>query len=198
VLPDPMVPQSEAGAWAQAEPPDSPDGPAEDAEPGPEHPVFAGSAFADLHLPNGSTPPDGAGTPFEISFTSFAKTGISHPDVGDPAEDPGLDLETVPEPQSYVELPVSFGSYDEAPTLRVASTPTDRYTPLEPAKDLIEVLPRMLSATRGLAHAAESPFSAMPETMPPPPLRPVLPPELQSEPVKRGLVARLFGGRGLG
>lgn len=40
----------------------------------------------------------------------------------------------------------------------------------------------------------ETAFSAMPEIMPPPPLRPLLPPELEPAPARPGLMAKLFGG----
>jgi hypothetical protein len=33
----------------------------------------------------------------------------------------------------------------------------------------------------------------MPEIMPPPPLRPILPPELQNEPPKQGFLSRMLG-----
>jgi hypothetical protein len=48
-----------------------------------------------------------------------------------------------------------------------------------------------LPNTRTMANAAEKPFAAMPETMPPPPLRPVLPPELHPEPIKTSLISRI-------
>ncbi len=99
--------------------------------------------------------------------------------------------EDVPEQQPYVELP-QFG--DPPPQQQApAQTTNNRYVPLPPSSELIEVLPRMLPDTRGLANIVDGPFSAMPETMPPPPLRPVLPPELQPDGEPKGLVARLFG-----
>jgi hypothetical protein len=62
-----------------------------------------------------------------------------------------------------------------------------------PGEDLIEVLPRMLPVFRDFSSAVDRPFDAMPELMPPPPLRPILPPELQGEPAKQGVLAKLFG-----
>jgi hypothetical protein len=62
-----------------------------------------------------------------------------------------------------------------------------------PGDDLIEVLPRMLPVFRDFSSAVDRPFDAMPELMPPPPLRPILPPELQGEPAKQGVLAKLFG-----
>ena len=103
------------------------------------------------------------------------------------------DEEEAPEQQPYVELP-QFDRFGEpTPAPAPVQTPTNRYVPLPPSSELIEVLPRMLPNTRGLANIVDGPFSAMPETMPPPPLRPVLPPELQPDGEPKGLVARLFG-----
>ncbi len=102
--------------------------------------------------------------------------------------------EEAPEQQPYVELP-QYTPFGEPPPLPQAPAPAanNRYVPLPPSSELIEVLPRMLPNTRGLANIVDGPFSAMPETMPPPPLRPVLPPELQPDGEPKGLVARLFG-----
>jgi Polysaccharide biosynthesis enzyme WcbI len=62
--------------------------------------------------------------------------------------------------------------------------------------DLIDVLPRLLPAFNDLSSAVDRPFGAMPEVMPPPPLRPILPPELQTEPPKPGLLSRILGRGG--
>jgi len=64
-----------------------------------------------------------------------------------------------------------------------------------PSSELIEVLPRLLPVFTDLASTAERPFSAMPEVMPPPPLRPILPPELQGEAPKQGFFGRFLGRR---
>ena len=103
---------------------------------------------------------------------------------------------TGPEPQAYVELPLSYNGHDVPAVVEAPPQAPDRYTPLPPAHDLIEVLPRMLAGTRGLPGADDGPFATMAETMPPPPLRPVLPPEIPAEPARRGLLAKLFGGGG--
>jgi hypothetical protein len=63
----------------------------------------------------------------------------------------------------------------------------------QPGSDLIDVLPQLLPAFTDLAGTTERPFAAMPEVMPPPPLRPILPPELESDGEKRGLFARILG-----
>ena len=62
--------------------------------------------------------------------------------------------------------------------------------------DLIDVLPRLLPAFNDLSSAVDRPFGAMPEVMPPPPLRPILPPELQTEPTRPGLLSRILGRGG--
>jgi hypothetical protein len=93
------------------------------------------------------------------------------------------------EPQAYVELP-RFGE----PEVVLPPAPVrDPRQPLAPSTDLIQVLPRLLPKPHGLVGVTDRPFSAMPETMPPPPLRPVLPPELPPDPPRPGLLARLFG-----
>jgi hypothetical protein len=92
------------------------------------------------------------------------------------------------EPQAYVELP-RFGEPEPPP----APAPVrDPRLPLPPSHDLIQVLPRLLPKAQGLVGVTDRPFSEMPETMPPPPLRPVLPPELPPEPARPGLFARLL------
>jgi len=93
------------------------------------------------------------------------------------------------QPQAYVELP-RVGEAEVAPPPPPVRDPR---LPLAPSTDLIQVLPRLLPKPQGLVGVIDRPFSAMPETMPPPPLRPVLPPELPPEPPKPGLLARLFG-----
>jgi hypothetical protein len=102
--------------------------------------------------------------------------------------------ELLPEPQSYVELPLTPFEPNMSMTSSVSMpmTHTDRYKPLAPADHLIPLLPRMLPNTRLMAEAAEKPFAAMPETMPPPPLRPVLPPELHPEPIKTSLISKIL------
>jgi hypothetical protein len=64
-----------------------------------------------------------------------------------------------------------------------------------PGEDLIEVLPSMLPVFRDFSSAVDRPFESMPELMPPPPLRPILPPELQGEPPRQGVLSKLFGRR---
>jgi len=117
--------------------------------------------------------------------------------ISDPLASDALPVyaEAEADQQPYVELGFSdFGSPpEESPAPRAQQR--NRYEPLPPHAELIEVLPRMLPNTRGLASAADAPFNIMPETMPPPPLRPVLPPELRPDTDERkGLVARLFSG----
>ena len=168
------------------------------AEPGA--PVFAESSFASLRFPPAPAP---AGSPElhdnddddETQASPLSVFAAPARPAAPPLEDPDA---TAPaeqqEQQAYVELPLSYFGHEEPVPLMAAEIP-DRFTPLPPAAELIEVLPRMLSSTRALAGTADSPFAAMPETMPPPPLRPVLPPELQPEHEKRGLISKLFGAK---
>jgi hypothetical protein len=67
--------------------------------------------------------------------------------------------------------------------------------PADATSNFLDVLPRMLPGFTDIAAATDSPFSVMPETMPPPPLRPILPPELHGETDRPGLIARLLGRR---
>jgi len=144
---------------------------------GPLHPS---SSFA-----VGSRGNDTAGAPL-LLFSAPAGPSMPGTEVDDDSE------AIVPEQQSYVELPMTpFGPLEPL-AVSMPMTRTNRYTPLAPAEHLIQVLPRMLPNTRGMAGSIDRPFDAMPETMPPPPLRPVLPPELHPEPNKSSLVAKLI------
>jgi hypothetical protein len=64
-----------------------------------------------------------------------------------------------------------------------------------PGSDLIDALPSLLPVFADLASNVDRPFGTMPEVMPPPPLRPILPPELQDEGPRPGLFARMLGRR---
>ncbi len=188
----------------------------------PEGPIYApvdealpdnqaASGLMPGSLPVQPTPPAAAEAPFysptglgKLAFNGTEPGAFDNPVPGalppasvfDP-EKPDFVIagaeDEVPEQQPYVELPLytSFGEPPPPPPPKPASG--NRYVPLPPSSELIEVLPRMLPDTRGLANIVDGPFSAMPETMPPPPLRPVLPPELQPDGEPKGLVARLFG-----
>ncbi len=168
--------QHEAEGAAPAAPPQAP--PPTPSQAPPRMP------WATPALPAGLSWPTAADAQVRLSG------GLAPP--ARPAAAPAPDPIDVPEQQSYVELPQTYAAYDPAPAPAAQPTP-GRYTPLAPAQDLIEVLPRMLPSTQNLAGSADGPFATMLEAMPPPPLRPVLPPEFQAEP-KRGLMARLFGG----
>jgi hypothetical protein len=146
---------------------------------------------------------EAAAEPEAAGFTQFTQFSKEEP-VAAPEERPAEIIidkigvpkpEPLPEQQAYVELPLmpAMGRPEPVAAAAVAQITPSRYTPLPPAAELIEVLPRMLPSNRGLTDVMMSPFSAMPETMPPPPLRPVLPPELQPENEKKGLLGRLLG-----
>ncbi len=64
-----------------------------------------------------------------------------------------------------------------------------------PGSDLIDALPSLLPVFADLTNNVDRPFDTMPEVMPPPPLRPILPPELQDEGPRPGLLARMLGRR---
>jgi hypothetical protein len=101
------------------------------------------------------------------------------------------DGELEPEPQPYIEL--TFGDPPDLPLQGTRPATRNRgYTPLAPAEHLIPLLPKMLPSTRGMAGAVDKAFSDMPEVMPPPPLRPVLPPELHPENVKTSIMSRII------
>jgi hypothetical protein len=118
-------------------------------------------------------------------------------DYASPADDT-----PAPPPRAYEELPrvaqagsSGYGVVPPAvkePAAASAAAPVLR-GPLQPDNELISVLPSMLSTTRGQGAGSERPYAAMTELMPPPPLRPILPPELSGEPEKRGLFGRLKG-----
>jgi hypothetical protein len=120
----------------------------------------------------------------EDGFTDFGKpTG-----AGAKARDP--EPARAPQPAS------SFGTTHDGFTDFGKPGVVDEPEELEPepgGTDLIDVLPRMLPAFSDLSGAAERPFAAMPEIMPPPPLRPILPPELQGDGEKKGLFSRILG-----
>ena len=163
-------------------------------EQAPAAPVFSPSGLGKVPFTSETAPQPEPGRRegmFGKPAAGAAGTQADH-DAAEPA--PG-ENEALEHQQQYVELPRGFG--ESEPSFEAAPRATgSRYVPLPPAEELIEVLPRMLPSTRGLADGSSPPFSAMPETMPPPPLRPVLPPELRPEAAdeRRGIVARLFGG----
>jgi hypothetical protein len=93
-----------------------------------------------------------------------------------------------------IRKPPSPGSTDDGFTdFRPAPPPAPEAPTSTVGNELIEVLPRLLPVFTDLASAVDRPFGTMPEVMPPPPLRPILPPELQGDAPKPGLFARLLG-----
>ncbi len=163
------------------------------AEQAPSAPVFSPSGLGRVPFTSETAPQPEPGRR-EGMFGKPA-AGAAGSQADDDAADFAPGENDVPDQQQYVELPRGFA--EPEPLFQPAPKALgNRYVPLPPAEELIEVLPRMLPSTRGLADGSSPPFSAMPETMPPPPLRPVLPPELRPEAAdeRRGIVARLFGG----
>ena len=106
-----------------------------------------------------------------------------------PAPSKPASLRVPAEPQAPKPGSIADGFTD----FRPASATADEPALATPGNDLIEVLPRLLPVFADLAGAVDRPFGAMPEIMPPPPLRPILPPELQDDAPKPGLLARMLG-----
>jgi hypothetical protein len=175
-------------------------------EPDPEEEVLDSPAPAVIptsRFPARTVPPP-MGNP--VPFTSFpsllAPSATDEPDSHEPVRplatpppmprpEPAMSEPaafSVFEPQAYVELP-RFGETEPAP---VPAPARDPRLPLAPSHDLIQVLPRLLPKAQSLVGVTDRPFNEMPETMPPPPLRPVLPPELPPEPPRPGFIARLL------
>jgi hypothetical protein len=126
-------------------------------------------------------------------------------------EAPDAEPEPVPEPEPAAKV-TRFGAparpavepMKQADTIDHGFTDFSHLKPSKPVdqaafatpsteSDLIDVLPRLLPAFNDLSSAVDRPFGAMPEVMPPPPLRPILPPELQAEPPRPGLLSRILG-----
>ncbi len=144
--------------------------------------------FTDFPVHRDVAPTSNALVPL-TEFTSFDEPETEPARLVEFSPDEAPELE----PQHYIELPLTpFGKEETLPALPAAPAPAGRYTPLPPAEHLIPMLGKMLPNTRGMAAGTDRPFTDMPETMPPPPLRPVLPPELHPEPVKTSLVAKIL------
>ena len=164
--------EAEAAPFADAEPaeaPESSEGPeSSEATPPSEAPVpFADSAPLDAPEPASAEPP---------------------PVARFPAPSKPANLRVPAEPQAPKPGSIADGFTDFRPASAAAEPAL-----ATPGNDLIEVLPRLLPVFADLAGAVDRPFGAMPEIMPPPPLRPILPPELQDDAPKPGLLARMLG-----
>ena len=114
-----------------------------------------------------------------------------------PPPEPVPVKEPPPKPQEIntAKTGVDQGFTDFSPARPVQPEPVSENalaTP-GPESDLIDVLPRLLPVFNDLSTAVDRPYDSMPEVMPPPPLRPILPPETGEEPVKQGLLARFLG-----
>jgi hypothetical protein len=117
-----------------------------------------------------------------------------------PAAEPAPSITRVVAPAKPAAVPASIrkppspGSTDDGFTDFRPAPPPLQETSAGPANnELIEVLPRLLPVFTDLASAVDRPFGSMPEVMPPPPLRPILPPELQGDAPRPGLFARILG-----
>jgi hypothetical protein len=192
VTPD-VLPEETAAAPADAPPPDADDttkAAPEDALDAPRTRYAAPQAPAEP--PAEPTPQPASLAPSyamnEDGFTDFGQPGAAGAKTREqePAEAPAR----APQPSSsYGTTHDGFTDFGKPGVL---DEPEDG-DPEPAGTDLIDVLPRMLPAFSDLSSAAERPFAAMPEIMPPPPLRPILPPELHGDSEKKGLFARILG-----
>ncbi len=93
-----------------------------------------------------------------------------------------------------------------APAAPEPGSTADRFTTIHPAASpqpamvtpgitQTDALSTQLPVFAELSSNVDRPFGAMAEIMPPPPLRPSLPPELQEEAPRPGLLARMLGRR---
>jgi hypothetical protein len=118
---------------------------------------------------------------------------LNEPDDAPPVGYAGILRRPAPAPDAWDDQPIEHGftNFDE-----LRSQAGSMLVPVETEASFIDVLPRMLPGFADIAAAAsDRPFNIMPETMPPPPLRPILPPEMQGEPERPGLISRLLGRR---
>jgi len=102
--------------------------------------------------------------------------------------------EPKPAPKAAGPKPEQASTQDGFTDFRPAAAAVeDAEVIANPGSDLIEVLPSLLPVFKDLSSAVDRPYNEMPELLPPPPLRPVLPPELQGEAPKQGFLAKLLG-----
>jgi len=110
------------------------------------------------------------------------------------AEAPPPPAPPAPPPQPVADTgpaSTSKGFTDFSPAAAAAEAPEEVIA--KPGSDLIEALPSLLPVFKDLSSAVDRAYMDMPEIMPPPPLRPVLPPELQGEAPKQGFLAKILG-----
>lgn len=150
--------------------------------------------------------PDEADFPAEAEYLAPAEPAAGEDGAAAPetAHDPAPEPEAAPErPAARFGAPGKPANMQAAPEAAIPPGFTDFRPappppPVEdalatPGSELIEALPHLLPVFRDLSSAVDRPYDAMPEMMPPPPLRPILPPEVPGEPVKQGFLDRLLG-----
>jgi len=168
--PEPAPTAVAAGALVAAPEPDA-EPPEQAAAPDSEPPAEASAA---IETPETAGEPDAEPAPKVTRFGAPARPAIEQIQQAETGSDQGF--------TDFSHLKPSKPAVEQA----ALATPG-------PESDLIDVLPRLLPQFNDLSSAVDRPFGAMPEVMPPPPLRPILPPELQTEPTKPGLLARILG-----
>lgn len=121
---------------------------------------------------------------------ALAATGQGEPPEPD-AEDPEADAQAPEAPRQAQRSSAYVGLRGEEEAK--PAVPLSAAARASGQDELIETLPEMLPSANAMADAASRDLASLPELMPPPPLRPVLPPELPGEPPKKGFLARLLG-----
>jgi hypothetical protein len=169
--------------------------PAVEAPPAPDY----GATLEDALIAEAAPVLEPAPVPDPAPLIEPAPAAEAAPPPEPPAPPKITRVKVPPRPANLAEPPGSApakpGSVADGFTDFRPPTPAPAPEPAlaKPGSDLIDVLPRLLPVFSDLASAVDRPFGAMPEVMPPPPLRPILPPELQDDAPKQGLFARILG-----
>jgi hypothetical protein len=164
-------------------------------------------------LPTPPTPNPAPPEEDETEFGAETEVDIATADAADAAEADPEQADTTDTDDALEGLKTSFAAPAPVPPTDARSdisfstthdgftdfgpvsgrTKTDAQVLAAPGSELIDVLPRLLPVFTDLSGGTERPFSSMPEVMPPPPLRPILPPELQGEAPRQGFFGRFLG-----
>jgi hypothetical protein len=144
--------------------------------------------------PEPAVPPQGERV---VRTTPEGFTDFGPPPAREPVKDKAKEKEkpAAPEPAPAPSYGTTHDGFTDfgPPSGKEPKEKVEAAALAAPGSELIDVLPRLLPVFNDLSGAADRPFSAMPEIMPPPPLRPILPPELQNEPPKQGFLSRMLG-----
>jgi hypothetical protein len=186
--PEPAVTKPPAAEAAQAEPP-----PVPPVEPPPAPVVEPPKDVPPAPVKEPTPPPAPVITRAPTAQRTAAEKRKPEPPAAAPEPPPPHPVAPAkPHEMSAAKTGVEQGFTDFSRPSGGEVVETALATP-GPESDLIDVLPRMLPVFNDLSSAVDRPYDLMPEVMPPPPLRPILPPELEEEPAKQGLLARILG-----